>query len=97
MYTSACTNTSCDEKDYRVTNFMQKYDKDNKGFVYLEEFMKFFIDSVTGGNELALRNNFENLGYGPNLEKLPVSGDEDNILQVRRSAKEMPRFKVSQN
>lgn len=58
---------------------MKKYDKGEKGFILFDEFKAFFIDSVTGGNELTLRNNFENLGYGPNLEKLPVNGDDDNV------------------
>lgn len=80
LYTAACTKTSSDEKDYRVNNFMKKYDIGDKGFVYLSEFRQFFLDSVINGNELALRNNFENLGYAPNLEKLPVNGDDDNVL-----------------
>ena len=76
---------------------MKKYDTDGKGFVYLKEFRQFFLDSVINGNELALRNNFENLGYAPNLEKLPINGDDDNIQQTRKSLKQMPRFRVSEN
>lgn len=97
QYTIDCTNTTCDAKDHRVVNFMAKYDPEKRGVVKLEAILKFYLDSVVGGSELTLRNNFENLGYGPNLKRLPDQGDDPNQQQVRKSAKEMPRFKVSQN
>lgn len=97
QYTIDCTNTACDAKDHRVVNFMAKYDPEQRGFVNLEAIQKFYLDSVVAGSELTLRNNFENLGYGPNLKRLPDQGDDPNQQQVRRSAAQMPRFKVSQN
>jgi hypothetical protein len=77
-YTAECTATKCDDKDHRVVDFLKKYDLETRGYVLPDDLKQFYVDAVVKGSELTLRNNLENLGYGPNLKKLPVNGRDTN-------------------
>ena len=55
------------------------------------------METCQAGQDDALRVALRNLGYGPNLKRLPKDGDPENYLQIRKSIEEMPRFKISKN
>ena len=48
-YTKDCTATSCDEKDHRVVDFLNKYDSEKKGYVTVNQLKEFYVNAVVRG------------------------------------------------
>ena len=70
MTSSATENLYCDDNDERVLSFLNRYDKDKKGFINLEEFLQFYLNCSTESNLKlhTVRNNLDSFGYNKNLE-----------------------------
>ena len=60
-------------------------------------FEQFIINQCLNSQDDELRVGLKNLGYAQDLSKLPVDGDPDNILQLRKTKQDMPRYKVASN
>ena len=68
-FTQVCLgDRSITENDYQILTIYKEYDKEKKGYLLLEEFLKFYeVSSVS--REEVVRNNLKELGYGPDLNK----------------------------
>jgi hypothetical protein len=49
------------------------------------------------GLDSNVRTTLKNLGYYPDLVKIPKDTDHPDILQIRGSIEMMPRYKISAN
>jgi hypothetical protein len=80
-----------------VTAARENRDKEEDCLVSFENFEQFIINQCLNSKDDELRAGLKNLGYAQDLSKLPKDGDPDNILQLRKSKHEMPRYKVASN
>lgn len=96
-FTRNVTGEMSGPQDPRVVRFMNTYDHDKNGKIKYEYFSQFFIDACVIGKDDTLRSNLRHLGYAQNLSKLQRDGDHDNILQVRKSKEDLPRYKIAKN
>lgn len=99
-FASRVTKQKSSIYDPRVVDLLEKYSIDNKAeykLIDLNGLKRFCINSCLIGKEDSLRGNFRVLGYAQDLKRLPRDGEHENILQIRKSKEDMPRYKVSQN
>ena len=80
-----------------ITAAKENGDKEDDCKVSFENFQQFIINQCLNSKDDELRVGLKNLGYAQDLSKLPIDGNPDNILQIRKSKHEMPRYKVASN
>ena len=96
-FTKAALGASTSTNGKIVTKFFEDWVWEGEKGIPYAKFQKFFVETCQAGQDDALRFALRNLGYGPNLKALAKDGEPDNILQVRKSIEEMPRFKITKN
>lgn len=99
-FTHKVTKSTSSIDDPRVIEILKKFSVDSNAaekMIDLNGLKRFCINSCTMGKEETLRNNFRTLGYAQDLKRFPKDGEPDNILQLRKSKEEMPRYKVALN
>ena len=83
-----------------MVDLLEKYSMDKNAeerLIDCDGLRRFCINSCIIGKEDSLRANFRLLGYAQDLRRLPRDGEPDNILQIRRSKEDMPRYKCALN
>lgn len=90
----SCTDDNCSEDDKRVSNLFSLCDPENQGKVYESGFLEFYRQA-SRDKEDVVRQNLYSHGYRNDLRRQPEDGSEDNILQIRPSKEQMPRYKIS--
>ncbi len=80
--------------DDRVVRAFKSYDKAQKGYLALEEFMQFFADSAVRREDI-VRNNLKALGYGNDLCKFWIN--KDWIATCVFKSQKLPRHILSNN
>ena len=58
-----------DENESRVTDFIEKYDKDKKGYVSEEEFIEFYQRALDNKKTATVWKNLKNMGVRKDLRK----------------------------
>ena len=48
-------------------------------------------------NPELVRRNLTHYNYRGDMKQAPKTGDDDNILQARKTINDMPRFKIAYN
>lgn len=96
-YTKTCTGEDSNEEDPRVARFFSKYGIEGTNEVTREAFEQFFVDACLSDKDETLRDNLRRLGYAQDLSKIPVDGDPDQVMQLRKDKEEMPRYKIAKN
>jgi hypothetical protein len=88
------TNETCELNDSRIPWIME-FDSDKDGKMTLADFLDFYRNScIEKGNLAVVRNNLRNHGFRQDLQMAPKPGQDDNILQMRPTIHDMPRFKL---
>ena len=72
------------------------WDSDGDGKLVRQDFLDFYIKSCFSNPEL-VRRNLTKYNYRADMKQAPKAGDDDNILQARKTHNEMPRYKISNN
>ena len=72
------------------------WDSDSDGKLTRQDFMEFYSNSCFGNPEL-VRRNLTKYNYRADMKQAPKAGDDDNVLQARKTQDEMPRCKISNN
>ena len=70
------------------------WDSDKDGKLIRQDFLDFYIKSCFSNPDL-VRRNLTKYNYRADMKQAPKAGDDDNILQARKTHEEMPRYKIS--
>ena len=81
--------------DPRIKTIMA-WDSDGDGKMTREDFLSFYKNSTFTKPE-TVRKNLTHYNYRGDMKQAPRPGDDDNILQARKTINEMPRYKISFN
>ena len=82
---------NCSENDERVRSFLREFDLNNDGFVELEDFLGFYLNSSVS-KKGTVYDNLKSLGYGKDL-KLKNSGITEGPLECSHTI----RYKLITN
>ena len=85
------------EADPKVVQFFADYDREGNGYITADSFKQFFVDACVNGKDMTVRENLRRLGYSQDLRKMVSDGEPENLLQVRASMLDMPRYKIATN
>ena len=80
--------------DVTLVGQIMAWDADADGKITREDFITFYRDNVLNHPD-KVRKNLHKHGFRPDLRMAPRAGDPDNSMQLRKSALEMPRFKIA--
>ena len=78
-----------DEDDYRVNNFLNGYDKDDKGYVTEEEFISFYEKALENNKIQAVKDNLKEMGITEDLRKTNEPLTIDFVEKEK-----LPRYKL---
>ena len=96
-FVKGSTGETCDLTDSRIFIILE-FDSNKDGKLTLTDFLEFYRNScIDKGNLSTVRNNLRNHGFRQDLQMAPKPGQDDNILQLRPTIHDMPRFKLQQN
>jgi hypothetical protein len=89
-FTQVCLgDKSISENDYQIIVIYKDYDKEKKGHLLLEEFLKFYeVASIS--REEVVWNNLKELGYGPDLNKLDA--EKPVVITNALPKDKLPRY-----
>lgn len=68
----------------------------DSGNLQFEEFMSFYLEMARTRPSM-VRDNLLDIQIMADLKSMPKAGEGDDILQIRKSKSEMPRYKISNN
>ena len=93
MEVTQCTTVESD--DNRIDPILS-HGKKMKGKLLLDEFISFYRVNAFSAVE-TVRANLLKYNYRNDLRESPRDGDDDNVMQVRKTREEMPRDKLTNN
>ena len=75
---------------------LMAWDSEGNGKLTREDFLAFYKENVFEKAD-KVREHLNRHNFRSDLRQAPKAGDPDNILQMRKSHFEMPRFKIAYN
>lgn len=93
-FVTGVTGEPCSTQDNRVVKIIGQYDTNKDGKLDLDDFLEFYKQNCYN-NVSTIRRNLAKVNYRDDLKQAPKDGDDDNILQARKSIEDMPRYKLS--
>ena len=95
LFIMDATKEPCHLTDPRIKKIIA-WDSDGDGKMTREDFLSFYKNSCFANPEL-VRKNLGHYNYRGDMKQAPKPGDDDNILQARKTINEMPRYKIAYN
>ena len=95
LFVGDATLEECKLDDARIKKIMA-WDSDGDGKMTREDFLSFYTNGTMQTPDV-VRKNLTHYNYRGDLKQAPKPGDDDNILQARKTINEMPRYKIAFN
>ena len=95
-FIAVVTSQKANPTDDRIPKIMKygKPDANGENKIDKDDFIAFYKEKAYS-NIGTVRDNIGKFGYSNDLRKLADNKDPDNILQHRKTAEDMPRYKLS--
>ena len=94
-FTRACLGSNANsDNDDKVKRVMKDYDKGNKGYLVVDDFLKFF-ENASISRESAVRDNLKTMGYCPDLTRFALTSEYVSASAAK--AQSLPRYILSNN
>jgi hypothetical protein len=94
-FTQVClVDKNITEEDHQITALFKEYDKQDKGYLTIEEFLGFY-ELASINRERVVWSNLKELGYGPDLNKL--NAEKSIIITTSLPKDKLPRYLLANN